>query len=191
MKLYSPNIKNHQSIPEKYARCKLDNNQAISKSDDISPSFIFSKITNRAASLALICIDLDAPIESMLRLKDKLMIAYDCPRREFCHLIAINIDPKVSMISEASLSKVDGITLGLNDYSSGNQLGYSGPCPPSNDLRIHRYRFSLLALDIESLETPKVFRYEQIKQVLEARTIEQASFTATYTLNSGLKLNYG
>ena len=34
---------------------------------------------------------------------------------------------------------------------SGDYFGYDGPCPPWNDALVHRYVFTLYALDVATL----------------------------------------
>ncbi len=51
-----------------------------------------------------------------------------------------------------------GTRQGINDYTgwfasdhdmNGDYYGYDGPCPPWNDSIVHRYVFTLYALDVE------------------------------------------
>ena len=56
------------------------------------------------------------------------------------------------------LSGPAGSRQGVNDYTSwfasdadmtGTYRGYDGPCPPWNDMRVHRYHFTIYALSCE------------------------------------------
>ena len=53
-----------------------------------------------------------------------------------------------------------GARQGVNSYTSwfasdhdmsGDYFGYDGPCPPWNDALVHRYVFTLYALDVATL----------------------------------------
>src|SRR3546814_9152550 len=68
-----------------------------------------------------------------------------------------------------------GSRQGLNDYTgwfagdadmAGDYLGYDGPFPPPNDLRLHRYFFRLFALDIATLSVPARFTAAAVQQAM-------------------------
>jgi Raf kinase inhibitor-like YbhB/YbcL family protein len=89
-----------------------------------------------------------------------------------------------------------GSRQGINDYTAwfandpdmrGDYYGYDGPCPPWNDLRVHRYVFTVYALDVEKLDISGKFNGSQAMEALKRHVLGQASITGTYTLNAALR----
>jgi phosphatidylethanolamine-binding protein (PEBP) family uncharacterized protein len=85
---------------------------------------------------------------------------------------------------------------GLNDYTGwfkgdaameGEYGGYDGPWPPFNDERVHRYVFTLYALDVESLNLGKRFTGSDVKKAMAGHVLAEASLVGTYTLNPRLR----
>lgn len=97
---------------------------------DISPPLSWSGVPEKAASLALVCDDPDAPMGT------------------WTHWLVYNLEPTVASLPEG-LPASDDLALpnakpaiqGKNDFG---KPGYGGPCPPSGT---HRYVFRLYALD--------------------------------------------
>jgi len=116
MKIYSTAFKDSEMIPSKYT-CD---------GEDISPPINFSEVPESARSLALICVDPDAP------------------SGKWVHWLIYNIPADMSELKEnvAKKEKPEGeILQGINDFG---RIGYGGPCPPGGT---HRYYFKLYALD--------------------------------------------
>src|SRR3546814_7648077 len=72
----------------------------------------------------------------------------------------------------------------LNEYTvwfagdpdmAGDYLGYDGPFPPPNDLRLHRYFFRLFALDIATLSVPARFTAAEVKQAMKGHVLAEAA----------------
>jgi hypothetical protein len=95
---------------------------------NVSPPLRWGGIPMDSQSLALICIDPDAPSGA------------------FVHWLIFNLPPIVSDLPEAVPNAEtlveSGAIQGRNDF--GN-IGYDGPCPPPG--RPHRYFFQFYALD--------------------------------------------
>lgn len=96
-------------IPAKYT-CQGDN---------VSPELIWTNVPDGTASLALLMVDPDAPVDG-----------------GFTHWVLTGLDPLASTLPEGSSDGDPGET------TSGN-TGYTGPCPPSG---VHHYVFTLYAL---------------------------------------------
>ncbi|AHV91849.1 phosphatidylethanolamine-binding family protein [Bordetella holmesii ATCC 51541] len=84
---------------------------------------------------------------------------------------------------------------GLNDYTgwfaadrdmSGDYFGYDGPCPPWNDAIVHRYVFTLYALDVAKLNVHGKFTGADALKAMQGHVLAQAAVTGTYTLNPAL-----
>ncbi len=70
---------------------------------------------------------------------------------------------------------------------AGQYFGYDGPCPPWNDELLHRYVFTVYALDVEHLELPAVFTAPEALKAMQGHILAEASLTGTYTLNPSVK----
>lgn len=88
-----------------------------------------------------------------------------------------------------------GMRQGINDYThwfkgdpdmEGVYFGYDGPCPPWNDDRIHRYIFTLYALDIDRGPLEGKFTGLQARSALRGHILTEARLTGTHTLDPAL-----
>ena len=84
-----------------------------------------------------------------------------------------------------------GARQGLNDYTGwfagdadmgGDYGGYDGPWPPFNDERLHRYRFTVYALDVDTLGLPPRTTGAEALAAISGHVLDQASITVTYAL---------
>lgn len=66
---------------------------------------------------------------------------------------------------------------------AGTYCGYDGPCPPWNDDLVHRYVFTLYALDIERIPVEGTFTGQQVKSAIQGHILAEARLTGTYTLD--------
>jgi len=114
MELKSPAFEEGADIPKEYT-CQGQN---------ISPPLRWSGIPEGTKSLALSCIDPDAP------------------GGDFVHWLVHSIPAEEKNIEAGE--KFEGVEV-ENDFG---KLGYGGPCPPSGR---HRYVFSLYGLSVEGL----------------------------------------
>jgi Raf kinase inhibitor-like YbhB/YbcL family protein len=93
---------------------------------------------------------------------------------------------------------VDGqgaVRHGINDYTgwfagdaqmAGNYFGYDGPCPPWNDTIVHRYVFTLYALDIDRLPLDGAFTGQQARDAIKGHVLGEAALMGRYTLNPAM-----
>ena len=88
-----------------------------------------------------------------------------------------------------------GARQGVNSYTSwfasdhdmsGDYFGYDGPCPPWNDALVHRYVFTLYALDVATLGLQGSFTGEDALRAIQKHVLAQASLTGTYIAQPGL-----
>jgi Raf kinase inhibitor-like YbhB/YbcL family protein len=130
----------------------------------------------------------------------------DLPRADFFHWALIDIPSDRVAIGVGQFS--EGITArgkpgpqvpsepamrqGLNDYTGwfkgdpdmeGHYFGYDGPCPPWNDDLVHRYVFTLYALDVDRLPIDGKFDGHQARAAIRGHVLGEAGLTGTYTLN--------
>jgi hypothetical protein len=142
MEITSTDFNNNQSIP------------AIHTCDgkDISPQLSWSGLPEKTKSIALSCIDPDAPMGDFIH-----WLVYDIP------------------VSAAGIAQGGPLPQGakevLNDFG---KKAYGGPCPPSGT---HRYIFTIAALKVEKMEN--VTKENFLKKVKE-NTIESARIIGLY-----------
>jgi Raf kinase inhibitor-like YbhB/YbcL family protein len=155
-------------------------------------------------SFALLCIDTDAPTDPATVGRDDMEIPVAQPRADFVHWTLVDIPADARAIAAGSCS--DGVTAhgkrnpmgprgarqGLNDYTgwfagnadmAGDYVGYDGPYPPFNDLRLHRYFFRLFALDVERLALPERFTAADVFRAMHGHVLDEAAVQGTYSLH--------
>lgn len=133
-------------------------------------------------------------------------VPVDLPRTDFYHWLLVDLPATLRSLEEGAVAsgvvprgkEADATPVGragVNDYTGwfsgdtdmeGEYFGYDGPCPPWNDSIIHRYTFTVYALDVESVDLPAGFTGSDVIAAVEGHTLEQVSLTGTYTLNPRL-----
>jgi len=153
----SPAFRHEQSIPREHT-CE---------GEDLSPVLHFSDPPERAASLALIVADPDAPDPK-------------APKRTFSHWIVYDLPPDTASLEEGVSAKnlPHGALQGKNDFGA---VGYRGPCPP---IGRHRYFFKLYALDrrLGNLGSPT---REELEANMKGHVIAEAQLMGTYEKHAG------
>ncbi|MBM2816576.1 MAG: Phospholipid-binding protein [Ignavibacteria bacterium] len=127
--------------------------------DDKSPRFTFSDIPDNAKSLAVICLDPDAP------------------NGTFYHWLIYNIPPTLKGFIEGipkNRQLQNGSLQGKNDYG---QIGYNGPCCPKGST--HRYFFRLYALDV-MLKISGGANDNELERAMKDRVIAQGELMAKF-----------
>ena len=69
---------------------------------------------------------------------------------------------------------------------NGDYFGYDGPCPPWNDSILHRYVFTVYALDVERLEIEGRFSGPDVIAAMQGHVLAKANITGIYTLTPAL-----
>lgn len=173
-----------------------------------NPELHWDGVPAGTRSFALLCIDTDAPTDPATVGRKDLQIPVEQPRTEFVHWVMVDIPADTRAITAGACS--DGVTArgkrdphgppaarqGLNDYTGwfagnadmeGDYLGYDGPYPPFNDLRLHRYFFRLFALDVGRLELPARFTAADVFAAMHGHVLDEASVQGSYSLNPDVK----
>ncbi|WP_071057813.1 YbhB/YbcL family Raf kinase inhibitor-like protein [Pelistega sp. MC2] len=208
MKLTSLGIINGQAIHPRYGFAKRDKQGNVVLSDNLNPDFEWNDVPVGTRSFALIAIDTDAPTVPDDVNRDDREVPASLPRAHFVHWCLIDIPAETRHIDEGAFSK--GVTPkgkagpltsqatmrhGLNDYTGwfandrdmqGQYFGYDGPCPPFNDALVHRYYFTLYALDIDTIPVTGAFTDQDVLAAIEGHILAQDTLYGTYTLNSRL-----
>jgi len=203
MRIWSDSFEARGPIPAEFAMGQPDG-----FAGNRSPHLAWDGVPDGTRSFALLCIDPDAPTVPETVGREDLQIPVEQPRGDFIHWVVADIAADVREIAAGSCS--DGVTTGgkqqpagpagsrqgLNDYTGwfagdaqmrGDYLGYDGPYPPFNDLRMHRYFFRLFALDVPQLQLPARFTAADVQRAMQGHVLGEAAVYGTYTLNQALR----
>lgn len=210
MKLWSETFRDGGLMPAEYAFAEIDPASRVRLAGNRNPHLAWDEVPNGTESLALFCIDPDAPQDASLANRDDQALPLTASRGDFYHWSLLDLPPAMRMIAAGEFSS--GITPrgkaagtgtglqlreGLNDYTgwfagdaamAGDYYGYDGPCPPWNDERIHHYIFRLYALDVPKLALPERFTGQQAHAALYGHILDEAQLVVAYSLNPELAL---
>lgn len=208
MELRSTSFDSLQPIPSTCAMFKAGSGgEHFEPAGNRSPHLAWRGIPEATRSFMLMCIDPDVPAEPDGINSEGVSIAVDAPRTDFTHWLMIDIPRECSELGEGSCSegivkggKSDpvgppGSRQGPNDYTAffagdadmgGTYRGYDGPCPPWNDERLHRYRFSVHALDVARLNVGDDFTLADVLAAMRGHVLAEAELVGTYSTNPAL-----
>ncbi|MDH5823282.1 YbhB/YbcL family Raf kinase inhibitor-like protein [Luteimonas sp. RD2P54] len=169
-----------------------------------NPHLAWDGLPEGTGSLVLLCVDPDAPTRPDMAGKEGVEIPRHQPRADFVHWAMADIPVEIRELAAGSCSDglvkggkaapagPGGARQGLNDYTgwfagdpdmAGDYLGYDGPYPPPNDLRVHRYFFRLFALDVARLALPPRFGAGDALAAMQGHVLAEAAVHGTYSLN--------
>jgi Raf kinase inhibitor-like YbhB/YbcL family protein len=213
MKLWSDSFQDGATIPGQFAFAVVAAKNHVALSDNRNPHLAWSDVPAAARSLVLVCHDPDVPSRGDDVNQEGKQVPADLPRVDFFHWTLVNIAVDVNTLAAASLSNavttrgkagpaipgnlLGGALQGLNDYTSwfagdgdmrGDYFGYDGPCPPWNDALLHRYIFTLYAIDQPQLGVSGKFSGTDVRNALQGHVLAEATLTGTYSLNPALGL---
>lgn len=204
MKLSSASFLADQPIPEQFAFGAPDPILHIRLAANHNPHLKWSAAPSQTRSFAVICVDHDAPSVASDVNKEGRVVAESLPRAPFYHWVMVDIAAHASEIAAGECSNgivaggkkelrgPPGSRQGVNDYTgwfandadmAGVYLGYDGPCPPWNDMRVHRYQFTVYALSVERCPVDGQFTAPQVLTAIKPYVLAEAAITGTYTLN--------
>ena len=201
MQLTSKALNDGQPMPATYAM-GVPAGGAAKPGPNHSPQLAWSGAPSQTRSFAVTCVDLDAPTKPDDVNKPDRTVPYDLPRASFVHWVLVDISASTSELPEGL--DAEGMTArgkpagkrpygvrGLNDYTSwfkgdaqleGQYAGYDGPWPPFNDERVHRYVFTVYALDVPTLGVSGTFGLTEAKQAMAGHVLAESSLTCTYAI---------
>ncbi|WP_431321747.1 YbhB/YbcL family Raf kinase inhibitor-like protein [Rhizobium sp. YTU87027] len=186
------------TLPENNASCVAAGGKAAAGGNK-SPALSWSKGPEGTRSYALAMTDPDVPQDLSLLNKDGTVIASDAPRMEFTHWILADIPATVTQLAEGAdgdglpqgglpLEMTGHGRRGKNGFAAflkdGPYGGYMGACPPWNDLRIHRYRITVYALDTDRLMLPDAFTRADFLAAAKGHVLASGAAELTYTINA-------
>lgn len=188
-------IENNAPIDAKFAFCQPDGTGKTMDGGNINPEIVWENAPAGTKSFALIVVDPDVPASFTDANLDGKTIAANFPRQDFYHWVLVDIPASITAIGEgkdsAAVNK-DGKPLGKtpygingqNDYAKfmqGTFGGYDGPCPPWNDERTHRYRFTIYALDTQSLGLSGNFGGKDAMSMIRKHSLAKSELVGTYS----------
>ena len=208
MELTSTSFADGQRIPEQYCFCRIDPETHVTLADNRSPHLAWSGAPEGTRSFVLLCMDPDVPTVGDDVNQEGRTVPHDLPRCEFCHWVMVDIPATCCELGEGACS--DGVTpggkddppgpegsrQGITNYTDwfagdadmgGDYHGYDGPAPPWNDERLHHYRFTIHAVDVERCPVDgDAFRAEDVLRAIEGHVLASATITGTCSLNPAL-----
>jgi len=213
MKLWSKAFADNAPMPGEFAFCVPDAATHVTLSTNRNPDLHWDDVPHGTLSFVLIAHDPDMPRQAGDVNQEGREVPASLPRVDFYHWVLIDIPPGLNTISAGTHSDgviargkpgpdtlvgtavAGGLRHGTNDYTAwfsgdedmkGHYFGYDGPCPPWNDALVHRYVFTVYALDIERLPVEGHFTGADVRQAIQGHVLAEASLTGTYTLNPKL-----
>lgn len=124
---------------------------------NVSPQLSWHNAPNNTKSFAIICHDPDAPRPN-----------------GWYHWLVVNIPKDVTSIEKAG--NIKGATETLTDFGT---KGYGGACPPVGH-GVHRYNFTIYALDIEKLNISESTKPKEVEAEVLAHTIAKSTITGLF-----------
>ena len=216
MRLWSETFRDGGMMPAGYAFAEIDPVSRVRLAANHNPGLAWDEVPNGTESLALFCIDGDAPQDASLANRSDLMLPLMSARGDFFHWSLVDIPLAMRSIAggqfssavtargkqAASVPWMDGsgpyyLRQGVNDYTgwfagdpdmAGDYYGYDGPCPPWNDERLHHYLFRLYALDVPRLALAERFTGRQALEAIHGHILDEARLVVAYSLNPALAL---
>lgn len=206
MKIHIPAFENGGRIPGDNAFTIPADIGHVSYAPNMNPLIRWSDVPEGTKSFAIIVHDVDVPSRPEDINQEGRTVPADLPREDFYHWVLVDIPAHLREVPEGGDSqgvvakgKDIGPTKygvrGINDYTNwfvgdpemgGNYGGYDGPCPPWNDTIVHRYYFTVYALDVETLGLAGAFTAQDALQAMEGHVLAKATHMGTYTQNPDL-----
>lgn len=202
MKLSVLSFENGKPIPANFAMGIPAEDGPATFGPNLSPHIRWSDAPPGTQSFAMICHDPDAPSIGRDVNQPDRTVPYDLPRADFYHWVLVDIPADIHELPEGcdcvgvtpggkETGQTPYGTRGINSYTSwfagnpdmeGNYGGYDGPFPPWNDERVHRYIFTLYALDVKTLGLSGAFDGADALLAMKDHVLDSASWTGTYAL---------
>jgi Raf kinase inhibitor-like YbhB/YbcL family protein len=209
MKLTTTAFADMAAIPGEYAFAVIDPNAHVRLSANRNPDFRWQELPDGTRSLALICHDPDVPSRGDDVNQEGRVVPASLPRVDFFHWALIDLPPTLTSIGRGAHSEgvkargkvgpqaPGGGRHAINDYTgwfagdkemAGDYFGYDGPCPPWNDAIVHRYVFTLYALDVPRLDLEGKFTGNDVRAAMRGHVLAEAKVTGRYSLNPSVRV---
>jgi Raf kinase inhibitor-like YbhB/YbcL family protein len=214
MQLSSHSFQDGQAIPGEFAFAVPHASTHIALSSNRNPHLAWSGAPAGTQSFVIVCHDPDVPSRGDDVNQEGRVVPADLPRVDFFHWLLLDIPASTTQIEAGAHSNGvtptgkpgphtaanagQGLRHGLNDYTAwfagdaqmqGEYHGYDGPCPPWNDMLVHRYVFTVYALATPTLAVEGPLTGPNVRAALAAAPVlGQASLTGLYCLNPAVAL---
>lgn len=210
MKLISNSFADGERIPGDFAFCIPHADHHVCLGKNLNPHLAWSDIPAGTKSFAITCHDPDVPSVGDDVNQEGKTIPASLPRVDFFHWVLIDLPPTITEIAAGEFSKdviprgkpgpqsLHGSRQGINNYTDwfagdndmrGDYYGYDGPCPPWNDEIVHRYAFTVYALNVEKLPIEGHFTAAVVLARIQTHKVCQSSLSGTYSLNPELAIS--
>jgi len=207
MQLRSDSFNDGDFIPTQYAFGKTSAEGKIDLSDNKNPHLAWSDLPDGTKSIAILCIDADAPTKPDDVNQEGRMVPADLPRAEFVHWVLVDLAPDATIAAGAFSDGVtakgkdgpegpQGTRRGINDYTgwfagdpdmAGDYYGYDGPCPPFNDSIVHHYRFTAYALGVDRVAVDGKFTSADVLAAIDGHILGEATILGKYKINQNAR----
>lgn len=209
MKLTTTAFRDGGVIPAEFAFGRPDPKTHVALSANRNPDFAWSGAPAGTKSFALLCVDPDVPSRGDDVNQEGRVVPASLPRVDFFHWVLVDLPPSATSIARGEHAEgvvphgkpgpaaKHGARHGVNDYTgwfagdpamAGDWYGYDGPCPPWNDAIVHRYVFTVYALDVPRLAVDGRFGGADARRAMDGHVLAQASVTGRYALNPSVRL---
>ena len=204
MKLNSESFADGAAIPGEYAFAVPAASGHVQLSSNRNPALTWSEVPEGTRSFALIVHVPDVPSQGDDVNQEGRSVPADLPRVDFFHWVLVDLPATMRALAAGEFSRgvtprgkpgpasLHGSRHGINDYTgwfagdadmNGDYYGYDGPCPPWNDSIVHRYVFTLYALDVDTLPLGERFTGADVRKAIEGHVLAEASVHGRYSLN--------
>lgn len=207
MRLTSTSFNDGDTLPGDLAFCLPDPAHHVCLGRNRNPQLTWHDAPAATRSFVVIAHDPDVPSRGDDVNQEGRSVPASLPRVDFYHWVLVDLPATLSAIGEGEFSStvtprgkpgpqtLHGARHGVNNYTDwfagdhdmrGDYFGYDGACPPWNDEIVHRYIFTVYALDIEKLPLTGTFGGAEVINALQGHILASASIHARYTLNPAL-----
>lgn len=207
MRLTTTSFEDGGAIPARYALAEPAAEGHVALADNLNPELAWSDPPAGTRSFALICHDNDVPSVGDDVNQEDREVPPHLPRVEFIHWVVVDLPAGLREIKEGEFCAgvsargkgggrgPHGCREGLNDFTGwfsgdphmdGSYHGYDGPAPPWNDSVVHKYVFSLYALDLETVPVEGSFTAAEVRDAIAGHVLAEAEVSGTYTQNPRL-----
>lgn len=168
-----------------------------------SPALSWSAGPKGTRSYALDMVDPFVPADRAPFNQDGVTIAFNAKRMVFTHWVLADIPSTVTALAEGADGDglpVGGLALERTDHgrrgqngagggslSNGPNGGYKGACPPWNDERIHHYRVTVYALNVDHLALPDLFTRDDLVTAMKGHILASGWTELRYAINAKAK----
>ncbi len=204
MKLWSDSFADGDWIPGEFAFCLPDPARHVCLGRNRNPHLAWDEVPADTQSFVLIMHDPDVPSRGDDVNQAGRTVPASLPRVDFFHWVLADLPATLREIRAGEFSTEvvprgkpgpqapHGARQGINDYTgwfagdhdmSGDYYGYDGPCPPWNDEIVHRYLFTLYALDLDRVPAEGKLTGTALREAIAGHVLAEARLSARYAVN--------